>query len=221
MLNSVTENVRSRLTAPERRRQLLGIGLRKLTERPLHDLPLDEIAAEAGISRGLLFHYFPNKNAYFEALINAAIRRVQRNTAPDDDAAPVEALHQLTTRLYSQIDRRRELFIALAFGSGPLAMGGNRVGTLRANLARTVHDRTGAPDSKLPVTHAWIAYTEDRALQWTAVPSSARTSSLEDEAAHCVAALTALLQLPVPGDGPRYGAINPPAPGNDGCPAFG
>ena len=53
MLNNVS---RTRLTQDERRRQLLGIGLRMLVEKPIQDLSLDAVAAVAGISRGLLFH---------------------------------------------------------------------------------------------------------------------------------------------------------------------
>ena len=57
MLNRVSEKdsrPRQRLTQDERRRQLLGIGLKMLTERPIQDVALDAVAEEAGISRGLL-----------------------------------------------------------------------------------------------------------------------------------------------------------------------
>ncbi|PZO99700.1 MAG: TetR/AcrR family transcriptional regulator, partial [Dermacoccus nishinomiyaensis] len=40
------------MTQDERRRQLLGIGLKMLTERPIQDVALDAVAEEAGISRG-------------------------------------------------------------------------------------------------------------------------------------------------------------------------
>ena len=59
MLNSVSAPVRRRLSASDRRRQLVSIGLAKIVETPIQDLSLDDVAAEAGISRGLLFHYFP------------------------------------------------------------------------------------------------------------------------------------------------------------------
>ena len=46
---------------------------------------MDDIAAEAGISRGLLFHYFPTKTDFYLACIAAAGRRMLRTTAPDED----------------------------------------------------------------------------------------------------------------------------------------
>src|SRR5204863_260541 len=86
--NSVTEEKRTRLSPEDRRRQLLGIGLRMLVEKPIQDLPLDAVAAEAGISRGLLFHYFPTKTDYYDAVIDAALRRVLRNISPDGIVDP-------------------------------------------------------------------------------------------------------------------------------------
>ena len=85
MLNSVSEASsspdrrpagsavrRTRLSHADRRRQLLGIGLAKLVDKPIQDLSIDEVAAEAGISRGLLFHYFPTKRDFYRACIEAA-----------------------------------------------------------------------------------------------------------------------------------------------------
>ena len=51
-------------------------------DTPIQDLSLDAVAAEAGISRGLLFHYFPTKTDFYLACIAAAGRRILRNTAP-------------------------------------------------------------------------------------------------------------------------------------------
>src|SRR5688500_12288110 len=116
MLNSVGEDhtarPRVRRSQDERRRQLLGIGLRMRVEKPIQDLSLDAVAAEAEISRGLLFHYFPTKTDYYDAVIGAATRRVLRNVAPDPEASPEEALRQFVERFYAQIERRREFYLA-------------------------------------------------------------------------------------------------------------
>src|SRR5580765_1549445 len=100
MLNSV-----ARLSPDERRRQLVGIGLRMLVDRPIQDLPLDDVAREAGISRGLLFHYFPTKTDYYEAVVAAARRRVLRNVSPDEGVAPEVAVRQLVERFFAQVER--------------------------------------------------------------------------------------------------------------------
>lgn len=106
------------MTQDERRRQLVGIGLRMLVERPIQELAVDEVAKEAGISRGLLFHYFPNKTAFHDAVVAAAGRRVVRNTAPDGDLTGWDAVAQFVERFHEQVDRRRGSYLALVFGGG-------------------------------------------------------------------------------------------------------
>lgn len=195
MLNDVSTTPRTRMTSDGRRRQLLGIGLRMLVERPISELSVDAVAAEAGISRGLLFHYFPTKGAYHDAVIGAAIRRVLRNTAPDEDAAPEEAVAQFVRRFLEQVDRRRDFYLALVFGTGARSLGGDRVESLRLVFARRLVDAIGAGEDAVPVAHAWAAYVEDRALQWSDPAALAGRVPIEQEVTHCVAALDALLAV--------------------------
>jgi AcrR family transcriptional regulator len=189
MLNNVS---RTRLSQDERRRQLLGIGLRMLVEKPIHDLSLDAVAAEAGISRGLLFHYFPTKTDYYDAVVGAASRRVMRNISPDPDVGPDEALRQFVERFYAQIERRREFYLALVFGSGAVSLGGEGVDSHRTTVARMVVRALGLDESAITVVHGWTAYVEDRALLWSGLPVPERTP-LVDEVDHCCAALASLL----------------------------
>src|SRR6266508_1775381 len=106
MLNSVVaENTRRRLTADDRRKQLVGIGLRMLTTRPIHELSVDTVAAEAGISRGLLFHYFPTKRDFYVEVMRAASRRLLRQTRPSADLPPAEQLRAMLTAYISFVAR--------------------------------------------------------------------------------------------------------------------
>lgn len=195
MLNSMEEaHTRRRLTSDERRRQLLGIGLSMLVEKPIQDLSIDAVAAEAGISRGLLFHYFPTKTDYYDAVIGAALRRVMRNTAPDEGVSPELACEQFVSRVYAQIERRREFYVALVFGNGTIAVGGNRLESHRMIVARRLIAALGLGEDTAPVVHAWTAYVEDRALLWTGSDPSDRVA-LEVDVAHCCRALHALLSI--------------------------
>ncbi|GAA1462932.1 hypothetical protein GCM10009603_33630 [Nocardiopsis exhalans] len=197
MLNSVSEEAprRTRMTQDERRRQLVGIGLRMLVERPIQELAVDEVAKEAGISRGLLFHYFPNKTAFHDAVVAAAGRRVVRNTAPDGDLTGWDAVAQFVERFHEQVDRRRGSYLALVFGGGSVTLDGELVEDLRETMGARVRDLLGLPDSAAPVTDAWTAYVEARALRWSAAPATERPRSLAAETDHCVRALRALLDL--------------------------
>lgn len=195
MLNNVVaeSSGRTRLSPDERRRQLLGIGLRMLVERPIQDLSIDAVAAEAGISRGLLFHYFPTKTDYYDAVIAAALRRVRRNVAPDADCPSGAAITQFTERFYAQIERRREFYVALVFGNGSLSLGGADVESHRMVITQTLLEAASMPAGAATVVHSWLAYVEDRALQWALDPHGV---SLDVEVTHCVRALNALLALP-------------------------
>lgn len=183
---------RTRLSREQRRRQLVGIGLRKLVERPIQEVSIDEVATEAGISRGLLFHYFPSKAAFHEAVVAAAGRRVLRNVTPDEGVDVESALRQVVERYVAQIDRRRASYLALLYGQRSSGVD-DLAGTLRTALAQKVIDVLGLGANCRPVVHGWVAYVEDRALTWSAVPVGERAEDLDDLVGHCTHALHALL----------------------------
>ena len=200
MLNSVTEPVttpvRRRLSADERRRQLVAIGLAMIVETPIQDLSMDDIATEAGISRGLLFHYFPTKTDYYLACIAAAGRRILRTTAPDDECPGEEQVEQTTRLMVEQIERRRDFYLALVHGHG---VADPRVSVVMESVRDVSTDRVvralEVPERQRDVVRAWWAYTEDRALTWSAVPPGGRPVPVSELVEECVAALHALLQI--------------------------
>ena len=200
MLNRVSDHpapvVRRRLSADDRRRQLVAIGLAKIVETPIQDLSLDDVAAEAGISRGLLFHYFPTKTDFYLACIAAAGRRMLRTTAPDDGLSPEEQVETVTRLMVEQIERRRDFYLALVHGHG---VADPRVSEVMESVRDGSTDRVVAaldvPERQRDVVRAWWAYTEDRALTWSAVPTGERPVRVSELVEECVAALHALLAL--------------------------
>jgi AcrR family transcriptional regulator len=204
MLNSVSQMPqplarRVRLTADDRRRQLLGIGLSKLVEKPIQDLSIDEVAAEAGISRGLLFHYFPTKRDFYLACIEAAGRRILRNTAPDPDLPPAEQIRAMVQRYVEQVDRRRAFYLSLVHGTGGGDVAVVEVyDAIRDEATTRVLEALGPGVGSRSVVHAWWAYVEDHALGWSSRPRGRRTTSIGQVVEHCVAALHALVGLREP-----------------------
>lgn len=203
MLNNVSEPVRRRLSAADRRRQLVSIGLAQIVETPIQDLSMDHIAAEAGISRGLLFHYFPTKTDFYLECIAAAGRRMLRNTAPDEHLPGEEQVASMTRSMIEQIERRRDFYLALVHGHGVSDRRVSEVvGSVREGSTDRVVRALGLAESQRVVVHAWWAYVEDRALSWSGVPSSQRADTLEDLTAEGVAALEALLRISASRPGP-------------------
>jgi AcrR family transcriptional regulator len=188
--------VRRRLSADERRRQLVAIGLAKIVETPIQDLSMDDIATEAGISRGLLFHYFPTKTDFYLACIAAAGRRMLRTTAPDEGATGEEQVESVTRLMIEQIERRRGFYLALVHGHGVADPRVSEVmDSVRDGSTERVMTALDVPEAHRDVVRAWWAYTEDRALTWSAVPTGERPVSLSQLVAECVAALHALLRI--------------------------
>ena len=197
MLNSVTVTPRrTRLTRDDRRRQLVGIGLAKLVDRPIHELSVDEVAAEAGISRSLLFHYFPTKADFYRECVAAAGRRILRNTAPDPDLPPAEQVRSMVRLFAEQIDRRRSFYLSLLHGTGAGDVAVVEVyDDIWDRATRRVLTCLDLGPEHADVVHAWWMYVEDTALSWSGRPPDRRTRTLEELVDHGVAALHALVGL--------------------------
>jgi AcrR family transcriptional regulator len=60
---------RRRLSPDDRRAELLALGAEVFGQRPYDDVRIDEIAERAGVSRALMYHYFPDKRAFFAAVV--------------------------------------------------------------------------------------------------------------------------------------------------------
>ena len=83
---------RVRMSPDSRREQLLTLGVRLFATRSLDDLSIEMLAEEAGISRGLLYHYFGNKQEFHTAVVQRAADDLFAVTAPTGDGSPLEQL---------------------------------------------------------------------------------------------------------------------------------
>jgi AcrR family transcriptional regulator len=83
---------RVRMDRASRREQLLELGVRLLSTRSLDELSIETLAEEAGISRGLLYHYFGNKQDFHRAVVRQAADDLIRVTAPVPEGEPLERL---------------------------------------------------------------------------------------------------------------------------------
>jgi AcrR family transcriptional regulator len=77
----------------ERREELIRFG-RELFSRHSYDaLSIDDIATAAGVSKGLLYHYFENKRDYYVAVVRAVTDEM-RAVLPDPSLPPDQQLSQ-------------------------------------------------------------------------------------------------------------------------------
>ena len=97
-MQSRKKNPRFKREAPEKRRaDLVQAAIRCLSEGGMSAFKLERIAAEAGVSLGLLPHYFASKNAlltevYRAALYEDVIRKIGELDDKDAPGSPTERL---------------------------------------------------------------------------------------------------------------------------------
>ncbi|UQA57184.1 TetR/AcrR family transcriptional regulator [Polyangium aurulentum] len=107
----------------ERRQQLLELGMRAFSERPYDAVSIDEIAAEAGISRGLLFHYFRTKHDYYVAVQRVAAEQLVREAFALEEGSPHERLVAGLHAYFRFVEQRAEAYATLlraGVGSDPV-----------------------------------------------------------------------------------------------------
>ncbi|OMC33017.1 TetR family transcriptional regulator [Mycobacterium sp. GA-1841] len=76
---------RRRLSPADRRNELLALGAEVFGQRPYDEVRIDEIAERAGVSRALMYHYFPDKRAFFAAVVRAEAERLFEATSTPAD----------------------------------------------------------------------------------------------------------------------------------------
>ena len=108
---------RTRLSPDERRAQLLALGVGALASGPLEALTIESLAAAAGVSRGLVIHYFDTKDGLHREVVRAACDSMLHATSPDEALAPLERLHDTLTRLVRFVRDHRLTFYSLVRGA--------------------------------------------------------------------------------------------------------
>lgn len=161
---------RTRLDAQDRRRQLIGIGLRMLATRPIHQITVDDVATCAGISRSLLFHYFDSKQDYYAAVVRAASRRLLRQIAPDPAGPPRARIRAMVDNYVRYFERRREPYVALFRSPGTDDWIRSIHEDTQDALAGKVIEALGGqrpPAAVEMVIRAWWSFAEELAIAWT------------------------------------------------------
>jgi AcrR family transcriptional regulator len=176
---------RVRLSPEARRAQLIELGVEMLATRTLDELSVEDIAQQAGISRGLLFHYFSSKQEFHTEVVRAAAHELLRRTEPDSSLEPVEALRASLTAFVEYVEENPDNYTSLVRGA---ASGDTEMRAIfddtRARLAGRVIAMVGdmglamGPRAELAV-HGWVAFAEACVIGWLGSPAVGRDQLLD------------------------------------------
>ncbi len=166
---------RCRMKTDERREQLLRTGVDLLGQRSYDEVSIDEIAQAAGVSKGLLYHYFPTKKDFVLAVLREADDELTALTAPDPSLPPLEQLDVSLDAFLVYVEEHaaayRTIFRTRGGGDPDIraaleAGREQRVADVLAGL--TAWGRRAAPRSPAleAAVRGWIFFVEGVVLRW-------------------------------------------------------
>jgi AcrR family transcriptional regulator len=192
----MTTGVRRRMGVEERRQQLIGVALELFARRSPDEVSIDEIAAAAGISRPLVYHYFPGKLSLYEAALQRAAQDLASRFEEPHEGSLGGRLLRVMRRFFDFVDEHGPGFSALMRG-GP-AVGSSATNALIDSVRQVAyqqilsHLRVTDPPARLELLiRSWISLVESTALIWLDGRRIPR-AELETQLVHSFAALAAV-----------------------------
>lgn len=161
---------RARLEVDERRAQLVALGLEQFARRAYDEVSIEDVARAAGISKGLLYHYFPTKRDYYVATLREAAAGLLARTETPIELAPMDRLAAGLDAYLDYVEEHGPAYAALmrgGIGSDP------EVAAVVEQTRLAFVDRLVAegpaqePTAMLRVAlRGWLGMVEATSLDW-------------------------------------------------------
>jgi AcrR family transcriptional regulator len=185
---------RTRLAPQLRREQLLDLGAELFATEPYERVHIERVAEIAGVSRGLLYHYFPTKAAFFAALVERSVLHLRAATAPDPALSPLDQLrHGIDAYLdhcQANSHAARAVHRGAASADPDVVAIIQRDHRVQADRILSALERRRTPHPLLVVAvRAWLLFLRTAWLEWIDRPEMPRDEIRE----MCVAALVGAL----------------------------
>lgn len=166
----MTEPAYTRMQVDKRREQLLKLGAGLFARHAFGELSMAHIAREAGISKALLYHYFPSKQDFFLATLQDAAEELARRTQPDPGLSPAEALSASLDAFLGWIEENELAYRKLMESAGSVPEVGEWIEQVRDDTSARILNGLGVggdPPAKVrTATRAWLWFMDGAILDW-------------------------------------------------------
>ena len=202
----------------ERRAALLRVGIELLGRRAYNDVSIADIAAAAGVSKGLLYHYFPTKSDFVVAVLDQATDELGEITAADPSLPPLEQIDVSLDAFLGFVEEHAAAYAAIFRTRGASTDGAVQAALERGRQRRidAVIDGIAAwPEANAvslrssaalrTAIQGWIFFVEGAVLRWLEEGDLAREQVRELLRSALVSALASATALDPAIDGPAIG----------------
>jgi AcrR family transcriptional regulator len=168
---AVGEPAYTRLGVDERRQQLLDAGARLFTEHTFEEISMRQIADAAGVSKPLLYHYFPSKSDLFTAALAEKADELRRLIEPGDAGAPLDQLAAGLDAYLGWIEDNSQTWSKLMQSTATLPQARTIVEGFRQRTMNLVLEALTGQREPRPVLRTaiqgWLGYMDAAILDWT------------------------------------------------------
>jgi len=160
----------TRLDVDERRRRLLELGADLFTRHEYDGLSMAKIAKEAGISKALLYHYFPSKEAYFVATLEEKANELQQRTTPNPELPPVEQLSASLDAYLAWIEENASSYDKMIRNAGAAPEVRALLDRVRTSTASRILEGLSPEGPPSPIlrtaVRGWLGFMDGACLDW-------------------------------------------------------
>lgn len=166
----VAQPAYTRLQVDERRRQLLDAGAELFAQYSFEEISMRQIAQAAGVSKPLLYHYFPSKTELFKAAVAEKAAQLQVLIEPSHEGSPVEQLAGSLDAYLAWIEDNAQTWSKLVQSAAALPEARELVEGFRARTMDLVlNELTGGRKPRPALRNAvkgWLGYMDAAILDW-------------------------------------------------------
>lgn len=189
-----------RLSPDDRRAQLVACGLGLLKVSSLDALTAPSVAAAAGVSKALVFHYFPSRRELQAAVADAAASEIVAALAATDPSLPHTArLRAGIEAFVDYIEQQPETYAAIARDAGADGLLRGVIERTRDAVVALVASAIGveelAPTMRLYLL-GWMALVEETTVQWVLQPTVSRHALIDHLEATARSVLQSAASIP-------------------------